>query len=154
MPMIALLTYGFQIQLVIVLVTNMLYYLCLGLLWTFSMAHKHDCPKGSWKRAGSNLCIHLDHGEPDDFQGALEHCRDVHAVVDPKRDWAHLITVKDLLQILSQPARHFSHEIWINAVLYDLQWYQIMKVPLKPESTSIKDYIDAGYAVAIGNDQL
>ena len=153
MPMIALLTYGFQIQLVIVLETNMFYYLCLGILWTFSMAHKHDCPKGSWQRAGSNLCIHLDHGEPDDFQGALEHCRDDSKNEDPKRDWAHLITVKDLLEILSQPARHFSHEIWINAVLYDLQWYQIMKVPLKPESTSIKDYIDAGYAVAIGNDR-
>ena len=41
-----------------------------------------------------------------------------------------------------------------DTILYDLQWYQIMKVPLKPESTSIKDYIDAGYAVAIGNDQL
>ena len=115
-------------------------------------AHDH-CPKGAWKRAGSNLCIHLDHGEPDDFQGALEHCRDDRTNPDPKRDWAHLITVKNLLEILSQPARHFSHEIWINAVLYGSKWYQIMKVPLKPQSSSIKDYIEAGYAEAIGNVQ-
>ena len=142
-----------------------LIYLCFGILvQEFSIAHKHDksyrdlknhCPKGNWKRAGPNLCIQLDHGDPDDLQGALEHCRDwTTGPINVKRDENQLITVQNLLEILSQPARYFNHEIWINAVLYEQQWYQIMKVPESFKSALIKDYIDAGYAEPILEEDM
>ena len=116
-----------------------------------------NCPHGHWQRAGPNLCIQLDHGAPDDFHGALNQCKDWSTPHDPKeavfKDWSSLITVKRLLELLDQPARYFSHEVWINAVFYNFKWYQIARVS-KKTSKSVIDYIKDGDAELIPQHDL
>ena len=101
----------------------------------------------------------LDHGEPDDFQGALRTCRhwtDHDAVINEflntYEDWSLLLTVERLNYLLSLDEKIFSHKIWVNAVWFENKWYQILRVT--DEHRFIREYIEDGDAVEISPTEL
>merc|ERR1711860_120196 len=131
-------------------------------LWCLKLSYgsNHDghCPNHWWKHQDT-LCIQFDDDNPDDFDGALKTCKawtdtdaKIHNFLDIHEDWSLLITVSRLNQIISSSTKTLKPKIWINAIWFENQWYQILRVNI--ERRLIRDYIAQGDAEVIPMEDL
>ena len=104
-----------------------------------------------------SLFHRLDH-EPDDFEGALLHCKhweDHSAAIEEflltNEDWSLLLTVDRLNYLNSLPDKPFNHKIWLNAIWFESKWYQIVRYH---HNKNYREHIEDGDAVLIPSTEL
>ena len=115
--------------------------------------HDGHCPNHWWKHEDT-LCIQLDDGHPDDFDGALRTCSawtdadaNIHEFLDIHEDWSLLITISRLNLMISSSTKALKPKVWVNAIWFENQWYQIVRVNI--EARLIREYVDQGDAELI-----
>ena len=103
--------------------------------------------------------LRFDDDNPDYFDGALKTCKawtdtdaKINNFLDIHEDWSLLITVSRLNQIISSSTKTLKPKIWINAIWFENQWYQILRVNI--EHRLIRDYIAQGDAEVIPMEDL
>ena len=99
----------------------------------------------------------LDH-EPDDFDGALRHCKhwtdhgaEIKEFLVGDDDWSLLLFVSDLNYLNTLPKRPFNHKIWLNAIWFQSKWYEIIRFH---HNKSYREHIEDGDAVEIPQADL
>ena len=100
-----------------------------------------------------------EYNDQTDFQGALETCNawivndaEIYEFLDIHEDWSMLLTMNKLHTLIDLPKKPIKKKIWINAIWFENQWYQILR--FNGGRKLIREYIEQGDAEVIPQSDL
>ena len=77
---------------------------------------------------------------------------EIHEFLDIHEDWSMLLTMSRLHSLIDLPKKPIKKKIWINAVWFESQWYQILR--FNGGRKLIREYIEQGDAELIPQSDL